>query len=290
MYYTGTCDILTDYRDTFMTPANTCLQLETCAKGLQINARAIQLAIINDELEIHYQPRYHSTSGQAGILEALVRWQHPVHGLLTPDKFITHAEEHGLICLLGLWVFEQSCKDIQLLRKQLKHKVKIAVNVSLLQCEDKLHAQKIFEICKKHKLDLSDFEFELTESENIRSRSSILRFCHTLTALGAEISLDDFGTCYSPLNNLCDLPVSYIKIDRCFTRKIGNGSRSEILIQHLIKLAHEMKIKVVAEGVEHAYQRDLLITMGCDQLQGFHMCKPLMPQFISAEHINMRSN
>lgn len=284
------CNNLNNHRDTFMTPVNTCLQLETHTNCQQVNARAIQTAIMNDELEVHYQPRYNCTSGKADIVEALVRWQHPVLGMLTPDKFIAAAEEHGLICLLGLRVFEQCCRDIQLLRKQLEHKVKIAVNVSLLQCEDKLHAQKIFEICKKHELDLSDFEFELTESENIRSRSSVLRFCHTLTALGAEISLDDFGTCYSPLNNLCDLPVSYIKIDRCFTRKIGNGSRSEILIQHLIKLAHEMKIKVVAEGVEHAYQRDLLITMGCDQLQGFHMCKPLMPQFISAEHINMRSN
>jgi EAL domain-containing protein (putative c-di-GMP-specific phosphodiesterase class I) len=271
-----------------MTAANTCLQLETCSQDRQINAVDLQRAIINDELVVHYQPRYQCTSGHADILEALVRWQHPTLGMLTPDKFIAAAEEFGLICLLGLRVFEQCCKDIHQLRKQLKQKVKIAVNVSLLQCEDKLHAQKIFDICEKHNLDLSDFEFELTESENIKNRSSVLRFCNILTALGAEISLDDFGTCYSPLNNLCDMPDSYIKVDRCYTKKIGNGSRSEILIQHLIKLAHEMKIKVVAEGVEHAYQRDLLITMGCDQLQGFHMCRPLMPQLLTAAHIDMQ--
>jgi len=271
-----------------MTPANNCLRLETCDDGQQINARTMQLAIMNDELEVHYQPRYHCASGQADILEALVRWRHPVLGMLMPDKFIALAEEHGLICLLGLWVFEQTCKDILLLRRQLKHRVKIAVNVSLLQCEDKLHAQKLFDICKKYKLDLDDFEFELTESENIRNRSSVLRFCNTLTALGAEISLDDFGTCYSPLNNLCDLPVSYIKVDRCFTKKIGNGSRSEILIQHLIKLAHEMKIKVVAEGVENAHQRDLLISMGCDQVQGYYVCRPLSPLLLTNNHIHMQ--
>ena len=271
-----------------MTPTTTCLQLETYEKEQALNAKAMQQAIIYDELEIHYQPRYHCGSGKADILEALVRWQHPVLGLLTPDKFIALAEEYDLICMLGLRVFEQSCKDILQLRKQLKHEVKIAVNISLLQCEDKFHAQKILNICDKYDLDISDFEFELTESENMKSRDSVLRFCNTLTALGAEISLDDFGTCYSPLNNLCDLPVSYIKVDRCFTRDIGSGSRSEILISHLIRLAHEMNIKVVAEGVEHDYQRDMLMMMGCDQVQGFYMCKPLSPQLLKAEHIKMQ--
>ena len=271
-----------------MTPPNTCLQLETYQKDRAIDVRAIQQAMIYDELEIYYQPRYHCNTGKADILEALVRWQHPLLGLLTPDRFIALAEEHGLICRLGLWVFEQCCKDIQQLRKQLRHEVKIAGNVSLLQCEDSLHAQKLFDICERYDLQLSDFEFELTESENIKCQSSVLSFCNTLTALGAEISLDDFGTCYSPLNNLCELPVSHIKVDRCFTGKIGSGSKSEILINHLIKLAHEMKIKVVAEGVEHAYQRDLLMEMGCDQVQGFYMCKPLSAQSMKAEHIEMQ--
>jgi len=244
-------------------------------------------AVHNQQLKLQYQPRYDSQSGQFIMLEALVRWQHPELGLLPPDKFVSLAEEHELICDLGLWVFEQSCKDLIRLRKQLNHKVKIAVNVSLLQCEDGLHAQKLYDICQRYNLDLSDFEFELTESTNLKNSSKVLRFCETLITLGAEISLDDFGTGQSPLNNLCDLPVHTIKIDQCFTKKIGCGGRSEILIHHLIKLAHDMNIKVVAEGIEHAYQRDHLIKIGCDQLQGFFMCEPLDPENLTAKHIEM---
>ncbi len=244
-------------------------------------------AVHNQQLKLQYQPRYDSKSGQFIMLEALVRWQHPELGLLPPDKFVSIAEEHELICALGLWVFEQSCKDLIRLRKQLNHKVKIAVNVSLLQCEDSLHAQKLYDICQHYHLTLNDFEFELTESKNLKNSLKVLRFCETLITLGAEISLDDFGTGQSPLNNLCDLPIHTIKIDQCFTKKIGCGGRSEILIRHLIKLAHEMNIKVVAEGIEHAYQRDHLIKMGCDQLQGFLMCKPLNPENLSSKHIDM---
>lgn len=247
-------------------------------------------AIHNQQLTLQYQPRYDSKTGRFPMLEALVRWQHPELDLLQPDKFISIAEEHGLICDLGLWVFEQSCKDISLLRKQLKYKVKIAVNISLSQCEDSLHAAKLYDICQRYKLNLSDFEFELTESKNIKNSSRVLRFCKTLIALGAEISLDDFGTGQSPLNYLCDLPVHTIKIDQCFIKEIGYGGRSEILIRHLIELAHEMDIKVVAEGVEYAHQRDYLIKIGCDQLQGFFMCKPLNLEILTSRHIKDISN
>lgn len=244
-------------------------------------------AVNHHQLKLQYQPRYDSKSGQFIMLEALVRWQHPALGLLPPDRFISIAEDHELICALGLWVFEQSCKDIILMRRQLKHKVKIAVNVSLLQCEETRHAQKLYAICQRYHLTLSDFEFELTESKKLKNRAQVLRFCEALITLGAEISLDDFGTGQSPLNNLCELPVHTIKIDQCFTKKIGYGGRSEILIRHLIKLAHEMNIKVVAEGIEHAYQRDRLIKMNCDQLQGFFMCKPLNPENLTAAHIDI---
>jgi EAL domain-containing protein (putative c-di-GMP-specific phosphodiesterase class I) len=245
-------------------------------------------AIYDNELKLQYQPRYDSRSGQLVMLEALARWRHPAYGLLPPDKFICIAEENELICALGLWAFEQSCKDMVLLRKQLNHQIKMAVNVSLLQCNDALHAQKLDDICQRYNLSLDDFELELTESKSIKNMSRVLRFCETLIALGAEISLDDFGTGYSPLNNLCDLPVHTIKIDQCFIKEIGNGGRSEILIHHLVELAHEMNVKVVAEGVENACQRDNLIDMECDQLQGFLMCRPLDPENITSKHIDIK--
>lgn len=270
-----------------LTKNKTHLAEVSCVIKKDCSPSELSHAIHHQQLKLQYQPRYDSQSGQFIMLEALVRWQHPKLGLLPPDKFVSIAEEHELICALGLWVFQQSCKDLIRLRKQLNHKVKIAVNVSLLQCEDGLHAQKLYKLCQRYNLDLSDFEFELTESQKIKNASIVLHFCQTLIALGAEISLDDFGTGHSPLNNLCDLPVHTIKIDQCFTKKIGHGGRSEILIRNLIKLAHEMNIKVVAEGIEHAYQRDHLIKMGCDQLQGFLMCKPLNPENLSSKHIDM---
>ncbi len=248
----------------------------------------LEYAIHHQQLTLQYQPRYDSQSGQLVMLEALVRWQHPVMGFLLPDKFISTAEQHDLIVALSLQVFEQSCKDLSRIRKQLKQNVKIAVNTSLIQCEDDLYTEKLFNICHHHRLSFSDFEFELTESQSIKKSAQVLRFCKTLIALGAEISLDDFGTGQSPLNNLCDLPVHTIKIDQCFTKEIGHGGRSEILIRHLINLAHEMNIKVVAEGIESAYQRDRLIEMGCDQLQGFFMCKPLNPENLTTAHNEMR--
>ncbi len=247
----------------------------------------IARAIRNDELYLQYQPRYNADSGKAFIMEALVRWQHPVRGQVQPDRFIAVAEEHGLICQLGLWVFEQSCKDLVNFRSQLRRKIKIAVNVSLLQCEDTLHAPRMYDICQKYNLDLSDFEFELTESECIRHKSRVLGFCETLKKMGAEISLDDFGTSYSPLNNLSELPINCIKIDKSFVKRIEGGSRDEVIIRHLVELAHELDIKVVAEGVEFAYQRDYLTELGCDQLQGFFMCRPVSPENISGKNMDM---
>lgn len=245
-------------------------------------------AIHNHQLTLQYQPRYDSKSGQFIMLEALVRWQHPNLDLLQPGEFISIAEEHSLIGDLGLWVFEQSCKDLIFIRKRLNHPIKIAVNVSLLQCEDGLHAQKMFAICQRYNLDLSDFEFELTESTNLKNSENVLHFCETIISLGAEVSLDDFGTGQSPLNNLCDLPVHAIKIDRYFTKQIGLGGRSETLIHHLVKLAHDMGMKVIAEGVENIYQRDQLIKMGCDQLQGFLMCRPLNPENLNKKNIEIQ--
>lgn len=249
--------------------------------------RELHHAIENDELSLEYQPRYDASTGHTNIFEALVRWHRYDVGTVYPDEFIDKAIKHGLIFSLDLWVFKRCCSDLLRLRANIDKNIKIALNISPLECESLHHTQKLLSICESYGLKMSDFEFEITESTAINDARKVKIFCNTVIERGATISLNDLSACFSPLNNLGETPISYIKIDRSFTNKIGYGGRSDILIKHLIKLAHEMDIKVVAEGIEHAYQRDRLINMGCDQLQGFYMCKPLSPENITTAHIDM---
>lgn len=248
---------------------------------------ALHQAIENNELSVEYQPRYDTVTGHTNTFEALVRWHRKHVGTVYPGEFIDKAVSNGLIFSLDMWVFEKCCSDLVGLRADVDKYVKIAVNISPLECESLDHMQKLLFISQKYGLQLSDFEFEIIESSQISNLRKVKMFCDTVIEHGATISLDDFGTCFSPLNNLCELPINSIKIDCSFTNKIGYGGRSDILIEHLISLAHEMDMKIVAEGIEHAYQRDRLVNMGCDKLQGFFMCKPLNPENIALAYINM---
>ncbi len=231
-------------------------------------------AINNNELCLQYQPRYNSNTGRLITVEALVRWNHPVHGLLYPGIFIPLAEEVGLINTLGLWVFEQSCKDLLWLSKQLEYDIRATINISPLQCKDTQQAQRILYICDRYDLAASRFEFEITRNPGNFDKNSVLDFCKAVAEAGAEYNIVDTGTAQTSFENLCDFPVNLIKMRIAFVKKIGCDSRREIIVKHLIELAHELKVKVIAVGIEHAYQRDLLIQLGCDQLQGFLMFKP----------------
>ncbi len=232
-------------------------------------------AIDNDELSLHYQPRFNAISGKADILEALVRWHRPGIGRYYPGVFIPDAEENGLIFSLDLWVFERCCKDLKHLQTTVNPHTKIAVNLSILTCESIYYAQKIIEISKKYDIFLSDFEFEITENAQVRDIRKVVSFCETLKSYGAEFSLDDFGTGQSPLVNLNLLPANTIKIDNCFIHGIGNSKRSEIIIRSLVNMAKELDMQVVAEGIESNEQYWFMRDTGCDQLQGFLLCRPI---------------
>jgi len=247
---------------------------------------ALKLGIENQQLCLHYQPRY-SCAGKLVSLEALVRWQHPQHGLLYPDRFIPLAEEVGLIHPLGLWVFERCCNDLFWLHNHLDADIKITINLSVSQLDDTQFAQKILDTCQRYYLSLSCFEFEVTGCSGVKDKSRILEFCNMLANAGAEFSLEDFGTATTPLEYLCLLPVSMIKLETDFINKLGVCKRSEILLRKLIELAHEMQLKIVAEGVEDAYQRDLLIKMGCDQLQGYMMHRPVELEKLTGDALLM---
>jgi EAL domain-containing protein (putative c-di-GMP-specific phosphodiesterase class I) len=243
-------------------------------------------AIKEGELCIHYQPRY-DRDGKQVTVEALVRWQHPEHGLFYPQTFMPLAEEVGLIHPLGLWVFEQCCNDLLLLRARFDDDIKIAVNLSVSQLEDLDVAQKILDICQKYYLSLENFEFEITGCSAVQDKTRVLQFCEMLVSVGAEFSLEDFGTALTPLEYLCLLPLGKIKLESDFINAIGICKRSEILLKNLIDLAHDMNVKIVAEGVEHAYQRDLLVKMNCDQLQGFLLHRPVPLEELSGDALCM---
>lgn len=231
-------------------------------------------AIHDDQLLLHYQPRFSCASGNAPIVEALVRWKHPTSGLFYPELFLSHAEKHGLIFNIDLWVFENCCKDLKWLRTHVDENIRIAINISVIVCESIYFAHKLISLCEKHGLSFSDFEFEITEGTHSRDFRKLRAFCETLGGLGATFSLDDFGIGQSALMNMCTLPVDLIKIDKSFVRELPHDLKTRIMVEHLINMAHKMQLLVVAEGIENERQRDVMTKLGSDQLQGFYLCRP----------------
>ena len=269
------------YASSHTAPVPAC-QAATSEAGSSTSspANVLRDAIRNDELRVHYQPRYSLDSGKVNIVEALVRWNKAGAGLLHPEAFIDTAIEHGLVFEMDLWVFNQCCKDLIWLRKHYDGALKIAVNITASECESVFHTNRLLRVCHRHGLQLSDFEFEITETVNMQQCRKIAAFCNTFTQLGANICLDDFGTGYSPLPNLCKLNIDTIKIDRSFVKNMETSNRFRILVKHLIAIAREMKLKIVAEGIETALQYKRLHEMGCHQLQGYHISHPLPVQML----------
>lgn len=238
---------------------------------------SLAYAIDNNELRVQYQPRHDVDTGKIQKFEALVRWQKPEVGLVYPGEFIDIATQHDLIFSLDLMVFEQCCKDLDWLRSLYKEQIKIAVNISVSECESLFHTQKLLAICEQHGLSMADFEFEITETGYMSDYRKVEVFCHTMTEHGASISLDNIGTGNSPLASLSNLTIDLIKIDRSFVQNTGKNNRVDILMNHLIDIANEMELKIVATGIETDEQMQKMVEMGCHQLQGFHISPPLPP-------------
>jgi diguanylate cyclase (GGDEF)-like protein/PAS domain S-box-containing protein len=232
--------------------------------------RDLRGAIERDELRLEYQPQA-TPDGRIVGFEALLRWHHPVRGVVGPGAFIPIAEESGLIIELGEWVLRQACAEAASWRWPLK----ISVNVSAVQfrrgdLQGLVHAALLDSGLSPQRLEL-----EITEGvliENLSRAAAVLR---NLKALGIRIALDDFGTGYSSLSYLQSFPLDLIKIDRQFVRDLEQRNDSIAIVRAVIGLAHGLSLPVVAEGVETAQQRDLLIKEGCDELQGFFIGHPL---------------
>ncbi len=237
----------------------------------------LRKALEHQEFIVHYQPIQNLKTHQIVGFEALVRWQHPTKGLIQPVDFISTAEETGLIVPLGYWVLEKACHQIREWQAQYPTHppLTISVNLSTRQCAQSDLVQKIADILQKNQLDAGSLNLELTESLIVEDSEFVKTMLSKLRVLGVQVQIDDFGTGYSALSYLHTLPIDTLKIDRTFINRLGiNGTGSNI-VQTILALAHDLEMKVVAEGVETEDQLSELKAMNCEYVQGFLFSRPV---------------
>lgn len=245
----------------------TTLQLET----------DLRRAIEREELSVFYQPIYSLKSNKIQGFEALARWHHPTFGLITPDRFISLAEEIGLIDALGEQILRKACQQGQFLRKNFPEDAPfmLSVNLSCKQFAQMNLVETIHRILKDTGFPPNELKLEITESVFFEHREKAVAMLHRLRELGIEINIDDFGTGYSNLSYLMQLPISTLKIDRSFISPMDEEGRNLEIVQTILMLAASLGIKVIAEGVETAAQMEQLKSLKCEGAQGFFFAKPM---------------
>jgi len=238
----------------------------------------LRQAIELEEFILHYQPKIDFATGKVCGAEALIRWQPEGQDLISPLKFITIAEETGLIETIGEWVLATACYKAKALQQKTGLYVPIAVNVSPRQFRQSNLANTIKKILTVTQLDPSYLELEITENTLIDDSSKFIETLHSLKKLGVKLAIDDFGTGYSSLAYLKDFPIDRLKIDKVFVSSIEEDPTNKAILKAIVVLGQSLGIEVIAEGVETQYQYDYLKSIGCDQLQGYYYSKPLPEQ------------
>jgi diguanylate cyclase (GGDEF)-like protein len=232
--------------------------------------RDLRGAIGNNQLSLHYQPLYGNDGHTLTGYEALLRWQHPLHGNIPPVEFIPLAEETGLIDAIGVWVLQRACADAATWPAPLT----VAVNLSAAQFSSGDLVGAVTQALTAAGLSPRRLELEITESLLMSNTDEVLKTLRTLSALGVPIAMDDFGTGYSSLAYLWRFPFDKVKIDRAFTHNLGSDPKVDLIVKSIITLAHSLDIRVNAEGVETSSQMAALQGHGCDELQGFLLGRP----------------
>ncbi|MBE0508739.1 MAG: EAL domain-containing protein [Marinospirillum sp.] len=250
----------------------------------EMNTHASRLLEVETELrdalqersfQVYYQPQVDLDLGRVVGFEALVRWQHPVRGLISPLEFIPIAEETGLIVELGHQVLEQACRDLVWLNQQLDHRCYVAVNLSPRQLKDAGLPAHLDELLTRHDLSPRYLELEITESTLMDQMDLSLPILHQIEQLGIALSIDDFGTGYSSLSYLKQLPVHSLKIDRSFVQDIPGDRDDMAIVSAICAMAAKLNLDVVAEGVEQLDQLNFLRNSQCNLVQGYYFSRPL---------------
>ena len=233
--------------------------------------RALKL----QQFELRYQPKYNATTKKIHSVEALIRWQHPERGLLQPEQFIPLAEESGLIVPIGEWVLREACRQVAVWQKQGLPTLRIGVNISALQFRRLDLVDTVRRALADAGVDAKYLEIELTETAVMSDPEESLDILERLSRMGVIVSVDDFGTGYSSMSYLRRFPIDKLKIDRSFIANVMTSADDASIVRAIISLAHGLRLKVVAEGVESAEQVAFLQDLGCDQYQGFYFSRPV---------------
>lgn len=252
-----------------------------CVYSPELDTRAreaeLRQAVTNNELVVHFQPLVRLADGAELGVEALVRWNHPTHGLLMPGSFIELAEETGVITEIGEWVLRESCRQAAAWRRDhpQAEELRVSVNFSARQVTRPELERTIAGILEETGFPADRLIMELTESVVLEPDEVVVARMNALRDLGVDIAVDDFGTGYAALSYLRALPVSILKIDRSFVTDITTDPDAYAVTEALVHLANAFKLKVVAEGIETPEQARCLIDMGCGFGQGYYYARPL---------------
>ena len=237
--------------------------------------RDLRVALKQQQFMLYYQPQLDLRTGLLMGVEALVRWQHPDRGIVSPMDFIPIAEETGLIKPLGDWVLQEACRQLaEWQAGGIKH-IKVSVNLAASQLDDHDFPVRIQEVMTQNGLSDGSIDLEVTESMMMKSPSNAVSMLKELTAQGLSLSMDDFGTGYSSLSYLKLFPISTLKIDRSFVKDIETDPNDASICDITVLLAHKLGMEVIAEGVETEAQLKYLLSIGCEKIQGYLISKPL---------------
>jgi diguanylate cyclase (GGDEF)-like protein/PAS domain S-box-containing protein len=278
-------NMLTRHADIAMYQAKSAGRGQYCFFNFKMNThlehrlameRDLREAIHEKQFLLHYQPQIDLVTRKLIGVEALIRWQHPQRGMISPVDFIPIAEDSGLINPIGEWVLKQACEDIKTWEIAGFSGFKVAVNLSLRQLQAGKLFEKISAILQQTGVDGSRLELELTESVMMENHAATLDFMTQCKDLGIHFSIDDFGTGYSSLSYLTKLPLlDILKIDRSFVQEISKDSDANTIVSAIVNMAKSLRLNVIAEGVETLEQLEYLTGCGCDTVQGFHFSRPL---------------
>ncbi len=266
-------------------------ELNKSAREKHMLGLDLRHALERDELVLYYQPVMEMPNTQLNSVEALLRWRHPQHKLIAPDKFISLAEETGLIIPIGEWVLKTVCAQIKAWQSQGFSVPRVAINLSGRQFRDRDLTKNIARILSDMQVDARYITLEITESMLIDDIEKVVETLKCLSDMGIHISIDDFGTGYSSLSYLKRFPINTLKIDRSFVRDIVTDKNDHTIVAAIIAMAHSLEIKVVAEGIETEEQLRMLEAQGCNYYQGYYFSRPVpvseIDPFLRRPRINL---
>jgi diguanylate cyclase (GGDEF)-like protein/PAS domain S-box-containing protein len=237
--------------------------------------QGLMRALRRDEFVLHYQPQVDMRTGRIVGMEALLRWESPELGLVPPMDFIPVAEESNLIVAIGAWVLDKACATLSAWCEADVPVVPVAVNVAASQFSNQDMEQVVRDVLARHKVNPALLELELTESLSMENPEGTIDLMHRLKEIGVAMSIDDFGTGYSNLSYLKRFPVDKLKIDKSFTSGLTRDPEDHSIVTAVVRLAHSLGLRAIAEGVETEGQMALLAAEGCDEVQGYYFSRPL---------------